>query len=175
MKRQWEASRVRVPDMLSAVLVSWSQPQTLRCAQMLVQIMSREPACHKHYVLDWAETRWAQDTVIPCDGRELSFLQYWRLVCETEPRDPVHEQHLQTLLRACFVVALVYDARVKRFVLGGHHLHAVLRCQAPETGDTLRFCEAVRPLCEAFLEQRIEVGPLAESAIDAWAFAARMS
>lgn len=168
MKKRAVAGPKAIPDMITAVLVSWSQPQTLCCAQMLLRIVEREAACHEHFVLDWGETRWAQETIIVCDGRELGFAQYWRLVCETEPRDPAHEQHLQTLLRACFVIALVYDARVRRFVLGRHHLHAALRCQAPDTADALRFCDAVRPLCEAFLLQRMEVGSLSESAIDAW-------
>jgi hypothetical protein len=80
-------------------------------------------------------------------------------------------QHHTRLLRGFLIVLLVYDLRVRRFVLAKHDVHyKYLSTHPPETPKTLHFLAACRPWVDRFLRtpDQLSLGELGTLCTALW-------
>ena len=179
-REQQEAAReqakrmVELDDVLTLVLQRWSLAQLLHyMAHYVLRVLQ-----HRDDPLDFDECRFADDTLVECSAdHEVSFAQYCALVCQSASApadapagtDEGAERHYMMMLRACFLLALVYDTRVRQFVMGRHRINYVLlHCRPPGRLKTNAFIEAVLPALDAFLERRIPLTHAYEQCMQLW-------
>ena len=110
----------------------------------------------------------------------MSFRAYYTMVYRTavenqaqyNDAEPFNRRaHVISLLRACFVIALVYDRRIERFLMAQHSIHLdYTQTKPPDRAQALRFLEVVRPVVDAYLfDGGIEVPTqMIEIAIKLW-------
>jgi hypothetical protein len=168
-EREQSKRMVELDDVLTLVLQKWSLAQLLHyMAQYVVRVLQHRD--------DFEECRFADDTLLECgeahDPPEVSFAQYCALVCQSAERDAgvvAAHDHYVMALRACFLLALVYDTRVRQFVMGRHHInYALLHCRPPGRLKTNAYVEAVLPALDAFLERRIPLAHAYEQCMQLW-------
>jgi hypothetical protein len=184
---QEQQSKNRKPseldDLLTLVLQQWDCRALLHYMQhYFTRVLNhRDP-------LDFAASLFADTASIECgEGRELSFRLYCQEVCESaslfigtttttvapaseETPDSIEgQQHYIKLLRACFLLGLLYDSRIQQLVMGRHAInYECVRCRPPGRLKTNAFLGAIRPDCDAFLARELSLPLMCERALERW-------
>ncbi len=164
---------LRQNDFISALLQRWLWPDLLRGARTLVRLQAQRPELQHHYVLDTEEARFARETLVqwaPQPGCECSLQECLAgSVARAADADAEQCDELTTLIRACFCIALVYDERVRCFVMADQDVHTrILNTRPPEPRKLEAYLQTLRPLVDAALERRISLHTLCEMAIADW-------
>ena len=161
-------------DALTLVLQKWSFTELLDYMQRyVVRVMQ-----HRSDPLEFNEARFAEDTLMECgDEREVSFVCYCDEVCcsarhfvaASECQAEAGIQYYVTMLRACFLIALVHDTRVQQFVMGRHHINfSVLRCRPPGRLKVNAYIAAIKPHIDDCLCRRTPLFYMYECAMQVW-------
>jgi hypothetical protein len=159
---------------LTMVLVKWTVTELTQFTRLVVAVMNRRAD------LAFEETRFADQTEVQADNdRVISFRRFYAEVLEgaMEPSPPEEAPHVteerrthyRTVLRACFVIALVCDVRVRRFVMAHHDVHFLsMLYTAPNREETNNFIDQMQECVAAFLARQISLADVASSAVDLW-------
>ena len=105
-----------------------------------------------------------------------SFRHYFQLVYNTalfhsekEMSDQEKRLDLMLHLRGCFLIALLYDIRIRRFVLSRHSIHYnYMHSRPPDTPLTLDFLSRIEPMIGAFLKEMTTLAIVTEDCINLW-------
>lgn len=176
-------------DFISKMLVKWTFRELLATSKLLLVILNRrlsptsvpatmpEPLrrllCYSH-PCEYVETLFAEQTMILCDDVYISFRRYFTMVYREaseaiETIDTVRHAHLVLLLRACFLIALVYDPRIRRFVFSKHDIHYEhLETHPPSIKKSRDYVESIRASIDAFLNNTLSIDTMVEHAVESW-------
>jgi hypothetical protein len=177
-------------DFISKMLVKWTFRELLSTSKILLVIINRRlpptsvptttPGplrallCYSH-PCEYVETLFAEQTMILCDDVHISFRHYYNMVYREATKaittidDVLRRAHLVMLLRACFLIALVYDSRVRRFVFGKHDIHYEhLATHPPPIKKSRDYTEGIRASIDDFLNNVISINIMVESAVELW-------
>ena len=167
-------------DMISMVLVRYSRTQLLRLGATLVRLMQRQAGRDDtaHYLLDheealWAQATWVQwrddETDAQCPVQELLEAAVERGQQQQQEDESAPENdEVETWIRACFLLLLLYDGRVQCFVMAQHDVHTQLGSRAPPPHKANRYMDAVRPLVDQALQRCISLTTLVDLATAEW-------
>ena len=154
-------------DVLSLALHKWDYAALLNymCGYFLRVLNHEDP-------LEFEERLFAECTLLECSAeREISFRLYCNEVCAAATTAATVDEQLYytTLMRACFLVALLYDTRVQRLVMGRHAINfSLLRCKPPGRLKANAYMDAIRPDIDAFLARHTPMHCMCERAIAVW-------
>lgn len=108
------------PDIISAVLARWTLKELLRCCKVLLLLINNTGTHHcDYYQCFFVKYKYIQDLTV-ADYFAKSYKEA-RAALATNER----HSHL-VKLRACFIILMTFDSRVKRFVFSNHDIH--FRC-----------------------------------------------
>jgi len=158
-------------DIVTMMLLRWPYGAVLRCYEKLVCLLDRPALPQRHFILCDDECEFARHTLVHAEpGHWLSFHAYshYVLTFARDAQEPDAQAHLVTLMRACFLVALVGDVRWQRFVYAHHDLHQALGCVAADVARTDRYRQAISELVYGFLAGRLDIGQMTELAVEEW-------
>lgn len=192
-RSQWGRNDYVDDDMVSRMLVKWPFAQLVQHSKLLVLLINRRSAMptttsttelpghvaslvyYKH-PSEYYETLFADYTSVQyADYQTISFRAYYthiyreasRMVEGTDEDRVYHTARL----RACFMVALTYDARVRRFVFSNHDIHYEhMHTHPPPMAKTAQFIESLRPAVDYFLASNVDTQAeaLADEAFSTW-------
>lgn len=111
--------------------------------------------------------------------RSLSFCAYYTEIYKEALEHSTHQDALKycpwltrhhcAMLKACFMVALSYDARVRHFVFTRHDIHYNhMKTHPPTLPKSKQFIAEMQPLVNQFIESEIDGATLAKHATDLW-------
>jgi hypothetical protein len=137
--------------------------------RLLQQVLSARDNCA------WDETLWADCTLLDTGLSRVSFLTFFRSLVEGVSKPPLEniqkqgerEEYEVMVMRACFLLALVYDQRAKRFFLTPHAYHPTGSFPA-SSFKTLAFCHALLPATDDALACKISLAHLVEYSCSLW-------
>lgn len=136
------------------------------------------------YPSEYAETLFADYTIIEYGASEnspptqQSFRNYYNTIYReakhaleerSDKMDHNERKHYITLLTACFIVSLMYDMRVRRFVFTKHDFHYKKMGTVPSSSSKVNdFLKTVKQCIDDFLCRRIEIDVLYGYCVDVW-------
>lgn len=188
----WGCNEYVDDDFVSRALVKWTFAQLVQYSKLLLILINRRismPSQQKQvlpnhvaslvyysYPCEYYETLFADYTMIPVAEEEsISFRSYYTQIYKSAVealKNPLtHEQRLyhSAKLRGCFMVALTYDARIRRFVFSKHDIHNdYLQTHPPPLKKTTHFIERLQPLVDQFLQGHLDIQSLADEACAIW-------
>ena len=160
-------------DFMTQCLLRWSVTELIDTSALLLEVMAqRDPN-------NYEDTLFADNTRITVsDGDTRSFTDYYHMVFQcARDADPGDDgatittlSHHSNLMRACFLVAFVYDARVRRFVMAQHSIHTHYMQTRPPTPESAQcFISDVTPVVDDFLfTARISILEMVEMCCARW-------
>lgn len=161
-------------DLVSRILIKWPFAQLLKHSRLFVLLLNRRlpldtasplpehvsSLVYFRHPSEYYETLFADYTKVTCTAQTLSFRAYYTLVyreatlAAAETTD--HAYHTARL-RACFLVALTYEPRIRRFVFSNHDIHYEhLHTHPPPPQKTGHFIERLRPSVDEFLSSNVD-------------------
>lgn len=162
-------------DLVSRILVKWPFAQLLKHTRLFVLLLNRrlprplESRLPEHvsslvyfrHPSEYYETLFADYTKIKCTSQTLSFRAYYTLVYKeamvTGATTVEERAYHVARLRACFIVALTYEPRIRRFVFSNHDIHYEhLHTHPPPPQKTAHFIERLQPSVDAFLSSNVD-------------------
>lgn len=158
----------QVGDMISMMLVRWSWPVLLKASRCLVRLMQRREH-GRNFLLDPEEAQWSQQTVLEWAPEcECTLEECFAGALERGEREGRESEEVIMLLRACFLLTLLYDGRVQAFVMGHHDVHTMLGSRAPTPGKANRYMDTVKPLVDAAVQRHISLQTMVEWSVKEW-------
>ena len=140
-KRRCTGRGIVYDDFITLFLVKWPLERLVSVSgQILLRLMDQEEGEGETA----GEARFANETPIRVDNVVLSFRRYFSFIY-TSARESQGSGNEHMLLRACFLVALVYDERVRRFVLAQHSWHVMQQAVAPDAHRAREFILQIEP------------------------------
>lgn len=140
-------------DFITMYLIKWPLHELIKATTLFMLIMKYE---HDEYATRRRdEAYFSNHTPIPivdADGvRFMSFASYFEMIYKSALKE-CDNPHIITLLRSCFLIAFMYDARIERFVMAQHSIHTtVTQTRPPSKSKVLAFLAAARGKVEAYL------------------------
>jgi len=187
-RSQWGKNEYVDDDFVSRMLVKWTRGQLIQYTKILLLLINRrteQPVVtnggggglskrlnsliHYRYPSEYYETLFADFTLL--DEGRLSFRAHYNRVYREAVADESQENRLYHVaqLRTCFLVALTYDARVRRFVFSKHDIHyEYMQTHPPPLRKTTHYIERMRPLVDQFLEQNTDATTVSDQACAVW-------
>lgn len=187
----WGHNEYSDDDFVSRLLVKWTFAQLLEYSKLLVLLINRRSAkplnsdlpapmsalVYLKYHSEYYDTLFASYTLTTKDGRSITFCAYYTEIyreamdhasSSSEPTVWLTRYHC-AMLKACFMVALTYDARIRRFVFTRHDIHYnYMRTHPPPVNQTSQFIREMQPLVNQFIEGSLGGEELAAHTSDAW-------
>lgn len=157
----------QVGDFISMMLVRWSWPALLRASRCMVRLMQR---CEhgQNFLLDPEEALWSKQTVVEwAPGCECTLEECFSGSLERGEKEGASEE-ISTLLRACFLLTLLYDGRIQSFVMAQHDVHTQLGSHPPTPHKADRFMDQVRSLVDGAVQRCISLQTMVEWSIKEW-------
>lgn len=156
-------------NLISLILVQWSFTELLTWMRLMTTVMNRKENCRLDEVI------FSDSTEIDCGSNTtLTFRCYcnevFRNASAVSP-DAVMDEKLYYIhaMRGCFLIALLYDLRVQRFVMTDHSLHSdVLLSQRPVRQNANSYMDAVRPIVDTFLDKTLSLNDMTQQCIACW-------
>jgi len=193
-RARWGKNDYSDDDFVSSLLVKWPFARLLEYSKMLILLINRRtlapvnstlPAkvcslVHYKYPCEYRNTLFASYTMIQKDeDRYLSFGAYYTEIYKEAMLHASHEETLKhwpwktqyhcAMLRACFLVALTYEPRVRHFVFTRHDIHYdYMTTHPPSINKTRPFIAEIQPYVNQFIESRLGATELATRATDLW-------
>lgn len=158
----------QVGDMISMMLVRWSWSALLKASRCLVRLMQRcEHDCH--FLIDPEEGRWSRETYVEwAPGCECTLQECFAGAVERGEAEGQENEEVVVLLRACFLLTLLYDGRVQAFVMANHDGHTLLGSRVPEPQKANRYMDTVRSLVDGAVQRHISLQTMTEWAVKEW-------
>ena len=187
-RSQWGSNDYVDDDLVSKMLVKWPFAELVRHSKLIILLINRRSAMpatateipshiaslvYYKYPSEYYETLFADYTNVQYANYEtLSFRAYYTHVYREamKAEDEARVYHTARL-RACFMVALTYDARVRRFVFSNHDIHYEhMHTHPPPMTKTAHFLESMRPAVDHYLASNVDVcaHELADEASTLW-------
>ena len=159
-------------DLVTLVLVKWDLKKLLLCMRLILTILEEEEGG------DLEERFFAENTLIHCsEVKAISFRCFVRevffnataLLLQQEHAKEGEEYFLETM-RGIFLIALVRDTRVQRFVMSEHNIHRlVFHSRPPPPSSTNKFMDSViEPLINSFLSLSLSLTELSLQCHQQW-------
>lgn len=155
-------------DLISLVLLKWQFSHLIQLLQIMVNIMNHRENC------DMDDFLFSDITEIQCDpSRTISF----RCFCNelfanassaAKTTNVEEKKFYRYHIRGCFLIALLYDLRVQRFVMSRHHIHNTMHSVPPERKRTNHFMDKIRPLVDQFLRHDMNLEDMTETCRNIW-------
>lgn len=192
-RSQWGNNEYVDDDFVSYMLVKWPLSQLVIYTKLLLVLMNRRvlhseqapplPRCiaslvFYKYPSEYYETLFGDYTFLEYREEVVSFRNYYNTIYH-EARDalnnglPLTQQEKKfhvARLRAFFMVALTYDARVRRFVFSKHDIHYdVMHTHPPPIKKTAHFIQTQQHSVDLFLQQKLDAANLSDQVCALWA------
>lgn len=192
----WGKNEYSDDDFISRLLVKWPFGQLLEYSKLLVLLLNRRSITPNEkdmilpppkvstlvyfkYPSEYYDTIFSTYTRLIRDERSLSFYAYYTEIYKEAAEHASHPmaikqlpsvtRHHAAMLKACFMVALTYDARIRRFVFTRHDIHYnYMKTHPPSVAKTSQFIEEMQPFVNRFIEYTLGGEELAIHAIDLW-------
>jgi len=193
-RSQWGRNDYVDDDLVSRMLIKWPFAQLVQHSKLLVLLINRRSAMptaatttvlpthvaslvYYKYPSEYYETLFADYTNVQyADYQTISFRAYYthvykeaaKMVVDGTDEDRAYHT---ARLRACFMVALTYDARIRRFVFSNHDIHYEhMHTHPPPMVKTTHFIGCMRPAVDHFLTSNVDVQAetLAGEAFSTW-------
>lgn len=195
----WGKNEYSDDDFVSRLFVKWPFPQLLEYSKLLILILHRRSMCvdgssspptsstslnaliHYRYPSEYYDTLFATYTRLWRGERVLSFSAYYTEIYKEALE---HSGHLKksvgvnmsqltryhcAMLKACFMVALTYEPRIRRFVFTRHDIHYdYMKTHPPSVAKTSEFIAEMQPFVNRFIESSLGGEALAKYATDSW-------
>lgn len=141
-------------DLVTLVLVKWSIEDLVYCMGLLMKVVQKRESLE--------ESRFLDETLIRCsEEREVSLCCYVNEIFHNaslfmasspfEEGEVIKKEFIQ-MLRGVFLLLLVYDPRVQRFIMTHHKIHTrMLQSKPPGRTKTNQFMDRIVPLLDQFL------------------------
>lgn len=162
------SGRKRRDDLISLVLLKWQFSHLIQILQFMVNIMNHREGC------DMDELFFSDATEIQCDSlRTISF----RCFCNelfvnassaVATTNIEEKKFYRYHIRGCFLIALLYDPRIQRFIMTRHHIHTAMQSAPPERIRTNHFMDRIRPLVDQFLRHEMDLESMTEKCRTMW-------
>jgi hypothetical protein len=168
-------------DIITMVLERWPYHKLRQACLLFIKILERPAGDYGHFVLDSDERKFAESHFIPYIGRDeeeeeggggrreirISYRAYFTEIYSlSNPNECTDEDVLK--LRACFLIGLVYDVRIRRFCLLEHFIHDQIGSKPVDLIKLNRFIQEIEPLICSFLDCDITLDIMTNSAVDEW-------
>ena len=194
-RARWGKNDYSDDDFISKMLVKWPFALLLEYSKLLVLLINRRsltPAgdslpqalsslIYYKYPCEYRDTLFAQYTYLRRDEeRILNFGAYYteiykeavehaRQPDETLRLYPWLTRHHCGMLKACFLVALTYEPRIRRFVFCRHDIHYdYLKSHPPPIEKSRQFIAEIQSYVNHFIEAEMAGAELATLATDLW-------
>ena len=189
----WGKNEYSDDDFVSRLLVKWPFGQLLEYSKLLILLMNRRSIApsntplspnasalvHFKYQSEYYDTLFSTYTRLEREERSLSFQAYYTEIYKEAVEHASHAvavrhlpsvtKHHCAMLKACFMVALTYDARIRRFVFTRHDIHYnYMKTHPPSVMKTSQFISEMQPFVNRFIECTLGGEELATHAIDLW-------
>jgi hypothetical protein len=135
----------------------------------IVALLNRREKVH------FEELRFADEAELECgEGRVISFKCYCNEVVEGASaaqcrEDEKEKEYYVTMMRSCFLIALVYDTRVQRFVMAEHDItQKVMSCEPPDPTQANMYMEQILLPIGDFLNRVISIGTMCDYCVKLW-------
>ncbi len=114
------------------------------------------------------------------DGRSVNFCAYYTEIYKeavlhaAKPPEVLEQSVWLTryhcaMLKACFMVGITYEARIRRFVFTRHDIHyKYMKSHPPPVTSTSQFIREMQPFVNQFIEGSLGGEELAAYISDAW-------
>ncbi len=176
-------------DFLTMMLVNASFNKVVNVTKILIQLVNfhhRQENDPMHQLISYRESIFADYTPIPVIEEDEcsfhSFRQYYNMVLDEcishlnayTPNELASfnekSRHLKTLLRSCFIIAFVYDVRIRRFVMARHKIHyEVIKTRPPNVEAVNRFIKECRvSFVDPFLSSQTDIVQMSQSCVQLW-------
>lgn len=179
-------------DFVSQFLVKWRFSEILEYSKLLILILNRrnllpsslletlssstQTLAFYKYHSEYYDTLFATYTHLFREDRVLNFCTYYTEIYKEALDHASHQASLKQLtgyhcsmLKACFLVSLTYDARIRRFVFSRHDIHYHhMHTSPPSIAKTSHFIEAIQSLVDQFISAQIGAHELSTYAINLW-------
>jgi hypothetical protein len=156
-------------DLITLILIRWQFSRLVEWMALMNVLLNRREGC------DLEETYFSDSTEIDCGHRTVSFRCFCNELFTNVSRisstttDTSEKVYYTNLIRGCFLVALVYDLRVQRFVMTQHDFHSkTLRSVPPERHKTNHFIETVMPWINDFLKRSLSMDLMTTRCVFLW-------
>lgn len=189
-RSQWGHNEYVDDDFVSRMLVKWTLRQLIQYSKLLILLINRRTAqpsecalpnriaslVHYTQPSEYYDTLFADYTYLEHKEDELlNFRAYYTLIYKEaveavkESLLPERRRYHVARLRACFMVALTYDARIRRFVFSKHDIHyEYMQTHPPPMKKTSHFIVTLQPLVNQFLQQLTVAETLSDQACAIW-------
>jgi len=193
-KNRWGKNDYNDDDFVSSMLIKWPFAQLLQYSELLVLLINRRtlapplnllpPAVssliYYKYPCEYRNTLFASYTYIRREEAYApSFCAYYTEIYKEALEHSTHvdalkycpwlTKHHCAMLKACFMVALTYDARIRHFVFARHDIHYNhMKTHPPTITRTAPFITAMQPVVNQFLQAEIDPKELSTRATDLW-------
>lgn len=184
----------KVDDFITLFLVRWTLRELVKYTKLLLIILNRTEPTHSlasarrmSHASEYAESHFADTTAIEYDDetqeveedmvREVSFRRYFNLMYssaknylrDVTPARDAEAESLQRILRACFLIGFVHDARIRRFVLTKHDTHYLYMRSLPTSARRAQlFLAPATFYVDSFLDGSMSIEEMTSRAIHFW-------
>lgn len=161
--------RVEMDDLVTLVLVKWNLVDIVYCIGLLMKLIQNRESLE--------ESRFLDETLIRCsEEREISLCCYVNeifhnasLYLSSSPKEEEIQKEFSLMLRGVFLLLLVYDQRVQRFIMTHHKIHTrMLRSKPPGRTKTNQFMDRIVPLLNEFLSLSLSLSNLSLQCQSIW-------
>lgn len=161
-------------DIITMVLERWPYNKLRQACLLFIKILERPAGDYGHFVLDSDERKFAESHFIPYERDEeeggeirISYRAYFTHIYSlSNPNESIDDDVLK--FRACFLIGLVYDVRIRRFCLLEHFIHDQIGSNPVDLVKLNRFIQEIEPLICSFLDCDITLDIMTNSAVDEW-------
>lgn len=167
LKRIIKFVKMQHCDIITMILYRWPYTNLIQISHLFIQILERPSGNYKHFILDSEECEFADNTLIPNHDTLLTYCQYYRTIYECANQEEFNDYRVLQL-KACFIIGLVYDARIRRFCLTDHIIHDKIGSKPTNSEKTFEFIKKIESLVSGFLDSNITLELMTFTTIDEW-------
>jgi hypothetical protein len=170
-------------DFMTACLIQWSPGSLVKVTALLLEVASQVDANN------YEEALFSDHTLIHITDEDTPcFADYYRMVYHSavqkiatdeqratpevmmDEDEEYRQTHITKLMRACFLIGFLYDARIRRFVMAHHSLHTHYMMTRPPPVDKIRrFMAEAGPVVDDFLfGHRLTILEMIDQCVGIW-------
>lgn len=156
-----------VCDIITMILYRWPYANLVMVSHLFVLLLERPAGDYNQFILDSSERQFAESVIIPLDDASLNYRAYYKSIYHYAQGNEFNDD-IVLKLRACFIVGLVYDLRIRRFCLTNHGIHDKIGSKPTPKEKTFEFIEKIESLASSFLDGTLSIEVMTYTAIQEW-------
>jgi len=182
---------VKHEDFITMYLVKWSLVSLIKVTNLLINIIDHQQEDDNN-IDNYNESFFSNNTPIKIiqendndmdmdmnipNHIEISFKCYFKMIYNSaieenkkNENEKNQKNHIINLLRACFLIAFIYDERIRRFVMTNHSIHFHYMSTRPPDIDIIRnYIDNSKEIINNFLyDNNITIIEMIEQCISIW-------